>query len=186
MKFSQIRRAPGLRIHVRYLVPCLAWVFGLAVVPACRKSAPPVTATAPARHDQPSKLFPISADSIVQLTWRSGGRQESWQRIDGHWYYGGMEAVGEEVMTLYLQDLTAIGGFPRPHAQPVGLSVGDELVVTPASGGSPIVLTVYPVLPGPALMIHSSALADGYFLGDSLGLYARIFTALQQIRPDGQ
>lgn len=97
-----------------------------------------------------------------------------------------MEAIDDQAMRQYLESLTALTAFARPHARPVGLPVGDQLILALGRSSGPLVLTVYPVRPGTALMFHSTAMSDQYFLSDSLGMYARIFTALQRLRPDEQ
>lgn len=133
-------------------------------------------------------LVSFQAAQLSEITWRNeAGRRGTLQQIDGIWYYAGMEEMDQQAISLYLAALNQpLREAPAEENSVVGLTIGEELLLLAGPEDRAIVLTAYPIDSGRRFLIHSTHRPADYFLGDSLGLYARIFTSLRRFWPDGQ
>jgi hypothetical protein len=130
------------------------------------------------------QLFKVNQNDITEVSLTNGPDRQTFQKIDGQWFFAGMEAVDSTNMAGYINGLASVNGsefadqFRASNAQIV-----QQLDIEANNLMQELKVTAYanPIGDKP-FVIHSTMNPEAYFYSDSTGLYQKLFGKLSDLK----
>lgn len=132
------------------------------------------------------QLFQLNKDDITELSLSSGVELQTFQKVEGKWFFAGMEAVDSAKMASYVDGLSNVSGFDFEDAfQPNNSDLLQQLNIEANNMMEELVVSAYTSNnPEKPFVIHSTMNPEAYFLSDSTGVYQKLFGKLSDVRSE--
>jgi hypothetical protein len=130
------------------------------------------------------QLFQVNKDDITELSLKSAGDLQTFQKIDGNWLFAGMEAVDSVKMATYVNGLANVSGFDfADQFQPNSSQLLHQLEIKANNLMDELTITAYESNDTEKpFVVHSTLNPEAYFLSDSSGVYQKLFSKLTEVR----
>lgn len=132
------------------------------------------------------QLFKVNQSDITEVSLMNGTDQQIFQKIDGQWFFAGMEAIDSTEMAGYINGLASVNGSEfADQFQATNASIVQQLNIEANNMMQELKVTAYANTDGEKpFVIHSSMNPEAYFYSDSTGLYQKLFGKLSSLRND--